>query len=499
MRLEINQNITAMLQQDDTRSLLLMDDEKCNGAASFTTSEILTLPAAPDKKTVMNNRMHPSTSLTRWLANTSPFWFSVFSAGAAFCLYTCVYALRKTFSAATFEGLVYLGISYKVWIVTFQVIGYALSKFIGIRVIAELKREDRKRGILTLTVVAGISWLLFALVPSPYNMIFPFINGLTLGMIWGMVFAYLEGRRVTEVLGAGLSVSLIFSSGFVKSVGGLIMANWDTSQWWMPFVTSCLFAIPLGLFLWLLDQLPPPSAADELLRTKRKPMNATERWQFVLTFWPGIILFILCYMFLTAFRDFRDNFSAEIWETLGFGSSPEIFTTTEIPASLVVLVIVGCLMRIKSNKTALMINHVLIMGGLVLVGVSTALFEQTIITAPTWMATTGLGLYLGYVPFNSIFFDRLLAAFRYIGTVGFVMYLADSFGYLASVGVLFYKEFGQPDATWLGFMINSGYWLSGLGLLLIGGSMIYFHLKHRHMARMAPDSFVPGLSFNATK
>jgi hypothetical protein len=95
------------------------------------------------------------------------------------------------------------------------------------------------------------------------------------------------------------------------------------------------------------------------------------------------------------------------------------------------------------------------------------------------MTLIGLGLYLGYIPFNSIFFDRLLAAFQYAGTVGFIMYVADSFGYLGSVGVLFFKEFGYAKLSWLNFFISGGYILSAAGTLLIGGSMIYFHIKHR--------------------
>src|SRR3954462_8571641 len=77
--------------------------------------------------------------ITGWLKSTSSVWFALYATGAAFCLYTCVYAFRKTFSVATFEGLAYAGVSYKVWLVIFQVIGYALSKFIGIKVISEIK------------------------------------------------------------------------------------------------------------------------------------------------------------------------------------------------------------------------------------------------------------------------------------------------------------------------------------------------------------------------
>lgn len=427
--------------------------------------------------------MKPTTStISNWLKQTHGIWFTIYTSLAAFCLYTCVYAFRKTFAAATFEGLLFAGVSYKVWLVTFQVIGYALSKFIGIKVISELKAHSRAFGILLMTSIAGASWLLFALVPAPYNIIFLFFNGLPLGMVWGMVFGYLEGRRMTEVLGASLAVSFIFSAGFCRSVGAYIMRDWGTSEYWMPFVTSCLFALPLLLFLYLLNQVPPPSELDEQLRTKRAPMNADERKAFISTFLPGIILFVLAYVLLTAFRDFRDNFSAEIWKSLNMGGDPSIYTSTEIPVSIIVLICMGSLMLIKNNQLALMINHIVIAFGMLLIGVANYFFQQQLIEPKTWMVLIGLGLYLGYIPFNSIFFDRLIAAFKYTSTVGFIMYVADSFGYLGSVSVLFFKEFGYANLSWLNFFLSGGYIVSATGTLLITGSMIYFHYKHKSWA-----------------
>jgi len=184
-------------------------------------------------------------------------------------------------------------------------------------------------------------------------------------------------------------------------------------------------------------------------------------------------------MLLTAFRDFRDNFSAEVWKTLGYGNSPQIFTATEVPVSIAVLVIMGSIMIIKNNKVALMINHLIIMIGMILIGVSTLLFDQQLIGAPLWMILMGLGLYLGYVPFNSMFFDRLIAAFHYVGTVGFIMYVADSFGYLGSISVLLVKELGLASVSWLDFFISSGYVISVAGTVLIAGSMIYFQIKDK--------------------
>ena len=188
---------------------------------------------------------YASSRVTQWLKQTNGFWFALYATVMAFCLYTCVYAFRKTFSVATFEGLAYAGISYKVWLVTFQVVGYALSKFVGIRVISELKATSRAIGILLMVLIAGISWLFFAIVPPPYNIVFLFTNGFPLGLVWGMIFGYMEGRRYTEVLGAGLSVSFIFSAGLAKSAGGFIMRDWGVSEMWMPFVTSCVFLVPL--------------------------------------------------------------------------------------------------------------------------------------------------------------------------------------------------------------------------------------------------------------
>lgn len=380
---------------------------------------------------------------------------------------------------ATFDGIEYFGVSYKVWLVVFQVAGYALSKFIGIKIISELKANSRFIGILVLSGIAAGSWLLFGLVPKPYNVIFLFTNGLPLGMIWGLIFSYLEGRTTTEALGAGLSVSFILASGFSKTVGGFVHIVWGVSETWTPFVATLLFAGPLLLSLWLLNQVPPPTKEDQELRTKREPMDAEQRRRFTLMFGPALVVLIIAYTLLTALRDFRDNFTAEIWNALGFGASPEIFTLTEIPIGILVLIAIGSMILVKDNKKALFINLYMILGGFVLIGLGTVMYAGRMIGPQLWMIVTGLGLYLGYVPFNCVLFERLIAAFRFPGTVGFVMYLADAFGYLGSVGVLLYKEFAQPNVSWVEFFMNTGIVVSVVGIGLSIAAVVYFDRKFR--------------------
>ncbi|HMJ70767.1 MAG TPA: DUF5690 family protein [Cyclobacteriaceae bacterium] len=428
-------------------------------------------------------RTTETSPITRWLSTTNGAWFSIYTALAAFGLYLCVFALRKTFNVALYDGYAFWGVSYKVWMVLFQVVGYMLSKFIGIKVVSELKASSRAKGILLMSVLAALSWLLFALIPMPYNLICLFFNGLPLGMVWGMVFGYVEGRKFTEVLGAAVSVSFIFSAGFSKTVGAYIMKSWEVSEFWMPFVACCVFFGPLLLFLKMLDQVPPPSPEDEMLRTKRQPMTGKERIEFTKTFLPGLILLVLTYMLLTAFREFRDNFSSNIWQVLGYGDKPGVFTTTETIVTLTLLVLIGSLMVIRNNLRAMIINHLIVLLGMIMVGVSTLAYEKQWIGPVPWMTLVGMGLYFGYIQFNSIFFDRLIAAFRYVSTVGFLIYLADSFGYVGSVMVMLYKEFGQKEESWLNFFINGGYIMSVAGSILIVLSLVYFVSKHKDLVK----------------
>jgi len=418
-----------------------------------------------------------NNAITQWLSKTKLPYFTIFAVLAAFCTYSCMYAFRKPFAVATFEGLSFWGIDYKILLIVAQVIGYTLSKFLGIKIVSEAGKNSRGMSILLLIGLSELALLGFALTPQPYNIVFLFLNGLPLGMVWGLVFSYLEGRRVTEILGAGLSVSFIFSSGFVKTIGALVMQQWSVSPFWMPFITGLLFVPPLFLAVWMLERIPPPSVDDEKQRTIRQPMNGKERWALIQNFAPGLILLIVVYALLTAFRDFRDNFAAEIWQAVGYGDSPEIFTATEIPISLVILVMMSLLFLIKDNAKALMINHWIIFAGIILVGASTMAYQSGVINPAIWMILTGLGLYMGYVPFNSIFFDRFIAAFRYVSNVGFLIYLADAFGYLGSVGIMFYKNFGDAQMSWLNFFVSASYVMAIVGAAFTLLSMYYFSQK----------------------
>ncbi len=416
-----------------------------------------------------------NTSFKSALLRSHPAAVAVFAALAAFCAYSCMYAFRKPFTAATFDGLYYAGLKYKDLLIITQLIGYTLSKFLGIKIVAEMKSRNRGLNVMLLIAVAALSLFLFGITPAPYNIIFMFMNGIPLGMVWGIVFSFLEGRRATEFMGSVMAVSFIFSSGFVKSVGKFLL-NSGISEFWMPLLTGLIFIVPMLLFVFLLEQIPDPSVEDIAHRSERKPMSSDERKAFVKEFLPGIVLLVLAYVMLTIIRDFRDNFAADIWKEMGF-TDASIFTETEIPISLGILASMSLLIVIKNNLLAFRLNHWIVALGFVIAGGSTILFTQQFISAYWWMTLNGLGLYLGYVPFNVMFFERKIAAIRKPANVGFLIYIADSFGYLGSVGILLFKNFGTKDILYSQFFIQAIYVVSIVGLIFMLLSLLYFNRK----------------------
>lgn len=422
--------------------------------------------------------MEPQTSVRARLASGSDRMLTVWAMTAAFSTYFCMYAFRKPFAVGTYEGVALLPglpeMDLKILYILAQVMGYAASKFLGIKVVSEMPPGQRARAIGSFIGLAWLALLLFAVLPAPWCALALVLNGLPLGMIWGLVFGFLEGRKVSDLLGAGLCASFIVASGFVKSVGKWLMAA-NVSEAWMPFATGAIFLPPLALCLWMLSQVPEPTEADIAERTERRPMNAAERKSFFGAHAPGLVLLVCGYVLLTAYRDFRDNFAREIWDALGYADEPAILTTAELPVAFGSLLAVAFIVRFKNNRNALLAVHALMIAGAVLTGVATVLHGMGLLSSAAWMISVGIGLYLGYVPVNCVLFDRLIAAVGQVATAGFLIYVADASGYVGSVALLLYKNFGQPDLSWLGFFTGFSYAMSAVCTVCFVCSAVYFH------------------------
>lgn len=414
--------------------------------------------------------------ISRWSPHGTP--FAVWCMVAAFGTYFCMYGLRKPFTATTYEGLQAFGMDLKSLLVVVQVIGYMLSKFIGIRVIAEMAPERRVRGILVLTSVALACLLGFGLVPLPWSVVFLFGNGLMLGMIFGLVLGFLEGRRMTEVLAAGLCASFILADGVTKSVGAWLIDR-GIPETWMPFGAGMVFMIPLLGFLWMLGQIPVPDQLDQEERQQRVRMDAADRRRYFLHYAPGLSAIIVAYLLITLIRSLRADFAPEIWKSLGVETTPRLFSLSETWIALAIMLCSGLFSLYRNNRLALFHAIAACMLGLALLPISMAAIDAGWIAPFQFMVLVGLGLYLPYVLVHTTLFERIMAVTPDRGNIGYLMYLADSMGYLGYVILVLFRDRLPGPEDPLQFF-RALCWIAGsLGFITFGAALVYFLFRLR--------------------
>ena len=408
--------------------------------------------------------------------------FITWSIIASFGAYFCMYAFRKPFNSGLYQGMDFAGIGYKTVLILSQVAGYTLSKFTGIKIISELKSTSRIKLIIFLILIAEAALLLFGLVPYPYNFVFLFINGLPLGMVYGGVFSFLEGRRFTEMITMGLNISIIIASGVLKTTY-LEVHHWLPwiTEFWMPFSIGLLFLPFFFLFVWMLDVLPAPTDEDVRLRTERVPMTNSDKKNVLTEFGLPVFCLLVCYIMLIVVRDFRDNFTIEIWNEIDANWVSSVLSQTEMITGFVVLVVIGSLAFVKNNLIGFRLTNLVIFAGILMSAASTFLFENHFINGFYWMLTIGTGMFLAFTVIQSAIFDRLIALFRLRANAGFFVYICESFGYLCSVGLLLYKEFFMKQLSWSKVLMQFIYLQAAISLVLLIVGNLYLERHRRNL------------------
>lgn len=392
---------------------------------------------------------------------------------AAVGTYFCMYMFRKPFTAAAYDMETGWGFGLKFLLVASQVAGYTVSKFIGIKVVSELPPRHRALGIIGLIGAAELALVLFGIVPAPWNAACLFLNGLPLGMVFGLVLGFLEGRRLTEALAAGLCASFILADGVSKSVGKWLLGQ-GVGQFWMPAAAGGLFLPLLGLFTWMLSGVARPDHGDIAARSERSEMTAAERRALFNKHAIGLVCIIVLYLLVTVLRSLRADFQPEIWQGLGEEAEPSVFTTTEIWVSAVALLVNGSLVMMRDNRAAFRASLGICGAGLGLMLAVVAGRRNGAVNSFGYMVMTGMALYLPYVAVHTTVFERLLATTRDKGTSSYLLYLADSFGYLGYVAVLLGKGVLAGQGDILGLFENAAMLAGAGGLALLASAAMAF-------------------------
>ncbi|MCU0711048.1 MAG: DUF5690 family protein [Pirellula sp.] len=390
--------------------------------------------------------MSSSSPVSQWLEK-SAFRLNAWAMFAAFATYFCMYMFRKPFTAASYQGETIADWDQKSVLVGTQVLGYLISKLIGVKVISQMRPSHRAAGILILIAIAEGALLLFSVLPSPWHIVAIGLNGLPLGMVFGLVLGFLEGRRMTEALTAGLCTSFILAGGFSKTVGQYLLEFLQNqlqlqpavAERWMPFLAGALFIVPICFSVWMLTQIPAPNLADMQQRSQRVPMTGEDRMHMLSKYGITLLSIAIVYFVATILRSLRDDFAPEILAGLSKDVRPGDFTTIELQVALLVLIVNGASVWIRDNLYALYASLAVSAAGFAIILMALRMREDMGFSPIVFMTLLGAGLYLPYVAIHTTVFERLIALTRDRGNIGFLMYVVDSIGYVGYVGVMFFR------------------------------------------------------------
>lgn len=401
-----------------------------------------------------------------------PDWIFVLWAGSTALLsYSLVYALRKPFTAAEFEGLQVFGMDYKIVVSIIQLLGYVSAKLLGIKYISELRPEGRLKFIVGSAALSEISLIAFGLLPMPYNVMSLYFNGLSLGCMWGVIFSFLEGRRTTDILASIMGVSMALSSGVAKSLGLYTLNTLHVSEFWMPALIGAI-AFPLLCFTgWMMTRFPKPTAADIASRSVRVTLNGHQRWALFRRFMPLLIMLFAANLLLTVQRDIKEDFIVCIIDVSTVSSWA--FAQIDSIATLVLLATFALLSTTYDHLKVLCILLILSTCGMGTLAFLGANFEQIGLPTTIWLFFQSLCLDMAYLSFQTIFFERFIACFKIKGNVGFFIITIDFVGYLGTLALLLFKEFYASHIDWASFYNHMSLYIGVVCCLAFIGSLVY--------------------------
>ena len=145
---------------------------------------------------------------------------------------------------------------------------------------------------------------------------------------------------------------------------------------------------------------------------------------------PFLSIILVANFLLVALRDIKEDFLVKIFDVTGSGYSSWIFAQLDSIVTLIILIIFGLMVFVRNNMRVLLILLSLVILGMLTMSFISLRYEALQLSPVVWLFIQSLCLYLAYLCFQTIFFDRFIACFRIRGNVGFFIVLIAFIVYL---------------------------------------------------------------------
>ena len=305
------------------------------------------------------------------------------------------------------------------------------------------------------------------------------LNGLPLGMTYGILVTYIEGRSGSDFILAITACSFIIASGFVKDVG-LALVQY-VGIYWMPATTGLVFLPPFCIFCFLLHQIPgifyitlDPSDSDSSTKTKRAAMDYAARVKIIKEIYPGLIPLQIAYFLCSGYRDFRDAFMVEILTNLGQTVQPGLLSTVDLSVGFAISLFAAAIVFVKSNRWGFIVNISSMTLGFIPMGLTVILLDYTNLSPFLFLLFSGIAVNFVYVPESAGLFERMIAYLNLKNTTAAMpMMMTDFIGCLGSC-VIFLIAAVNTEMDQLTFFRIFSYLSSCIGFCFMCCSFVYF-------------------------
>lgn len=395
----------------------------------------------------------------------------------AFLTYVAVYGLRKPWRAGTFSAL-----SVKTSLSLAQTGGYGFGKLVGVGFVSLVPHNRILQALTACAVLGALPWLAVATLPLPFSTGAVALGAVPIACTWALVYRFIEGRECTAQASGMLGASLVVSGGVAKLVGRALLSV-GVPDWWMPFCAA-VFYLPAFLYLARQLALMPGQTAVEITTYGAKHASAIDRkpsWsRAFLSRRAGLVaLLVVPSVFSTALRDLRDVFQADM--LLGDSQLAQGigFLASELPALIAILWLLPSVAAVDHTpgilSRSLLRLHGVMAGAAGLAVLVSAAQLAGFVSLHTWFATTGVSVYLLYVPLAGLYCDRLFSGLGEVGSAAVLIQALEAAGYAGSLLSLATVSRSDP-AQLAPSIVTFAMWGGAASLLCIAAAAV--HVGH---------------------